>query len=1018
MCAFGQIICDGNEAKTCDGKGGFMADQTKKCGTKCSDGLGCVQCMPNTGTCASKVAKVCDPTGTQEVNIACDGLGMECQADGCKGACSPTTLGLSYRGCEFWPTVTSNSVWSDCLHQGDGGFHFGVLLGNDSTKVTAHVTITREGSKPIDLALPPGKVVQQALDWVPELKGPDWEMPFLPTGPTQSVKKAGGAYHIVSDSPIIAYQFNALEGRAGNANGCPLLPNGGGGCYSYSNDASLLIPAHALSSSYVVSGYHAWHSDHFPQNGTGKLNMGDFIAITATAETMVTVALRPNQTVLPSLGADPLPHFSAGGKMSFAMTSGMVVQLFTPGLSENETFGGTEVTASAANGGAAAPIQIISGMGCASIPEDVSPCGHVEDLVLPSEVLGKDYVVPAMVASTNANVPIAQTIRIQSISDGTALTFEPTKFNAVTLESRRGARAPERRGRCSNHVHHAVCRYAVHEWAGRHCQGVGDGREKHGRPEPSFGTSHQPIQDRLRFHRVARLRYQFRFHRGADRHRRDGGLSGHFTGEVQRGRCDRHVGDPLPAEQQRSGPRPARRQAGGHLRLRVQPLLELHVLGRLRLEAQQRGGQVRGIGPPSSCSEPPSQSATMGADARPVAAPAPRASDHASARSQPPSSGARPASARARSSATPRMAMELPCVVLLGTQIAPEDLIGVPRIREIGPERFATEFCPPSAILRTTPFLLFVDELNSAVPDVQKAFYSLILDRRLGDYELPEGSRVVAAGNRVEDRALVRPMATALANRMVHVALEPSADAWLALGERSRRAPAGAGVHSSAARSPLRAASQRRDARVPHAARVAHALRCASPPPARRSGPRSPRGRSAIERAPSSPRFRQRALEAPSLEAVAAGTGRGAARSRAHLFPRRELPGAPLLERSGRRRARRQGGDRARRGLERGRGVGGRRGAVAGSRRRRPRRRSKARCERAARRHWSMSFGSAAMPEKVDLHNDPAAAASGALDKIAAARVWLLKEKPFFGGARARSLGRAARRYARFSPVR
>src|SRR5438552_2163799 len=124
----------------------------------------------------------------------------------------------------------------------------------------------------------------------------------------------------------------------------------------------------------------------------------------------------------------------------------------------------------------------------------------------------------------------------------------------------------------------------------------------------------------------------------------------------------------------------------------------------------------------------------------------------------------------------------LPCVVLLGTQLAPEDLIGVPRIRELAPGRFATEFCPPSAILRAAPFLLFVDELNSAVPDVQKAFYSLILDRRLGDYQLPEGSRVVGAGNRIEDRALVRPMATALSNRMLHVALEPSADAWLAWG--------------------------------------------------------------------------------------------------------------------------------------------------------------------------------------------------------------------------------------------
>jgi hypothetical protein len=128
---------------------------------------------------------------------------------------------------------------------------------------------------------------------------------------------------------------------------------------------------------------------------------------------------------------------------------------------------------------------------------------------------------------------------------------------------------------------------------------------------------------------------------------------------------------------------------------------------------------------------------------------------------------------------------DLPCVTLLGTQIAPEDLIGVPRLREGPGGRFATEFCPPRAVLREEPFLLFVDELNSAVPDVQKAFYSLILDRRLGDYELPEGSRVVGAGNRAEDRALVRPMATALANRMVHVALAADAEAWLAWGARS-----------------------------------------------------------------------------------------------------------------------------------------------------------------------------------------------------------------------------------------
>jgi hypothetical protein len=128
--------------------------------------------------------------------------------------------------------------------------------------------------------------------------------------------------------------------------------------------------------------------------------------------------------------------------------------------------------------------------------------------------------------------------------------------------------------------------------------------------------------------------------------------------------------------------------------------------------------------------------------------------------------------------------LAMPCVTLLGTQLAPEDLIGVPRVSQAADnaDLYVTEFCPPRGIMRSEPFLLFIDELNSAVPDVQKAFYSLILDRRLGEYELPAESRVVGAGNRIEDRALVRPMATALANRMLHVALEPNAEVWLHWG--------------------------------------------------------------------------------------------------------------------------------------------------------------------------------------------------------------------------------------------
>jgi hypothetical protein len=98
----------------------------------------------------------------------------------------------------------------------------------------------------------------------------------------------------------------------------------------------------------------------------------------------------------------------------------------------------------------------------------------------------------------------------------------------------------------------------------------------------------------------------------------------------------------------------------------------------------------------------------------------------------------------------------------------------VPQIRD-----GRSVFCPPEAIARDEPYCLFLDELNAATPDVQKAFYSLILDRRIGTYELPAGSVVIGAGNRATDNALARPIASALVNRLTHVHLRASVTDWL-----------------------------------------------------------------------------------------------------------------------------------------------------------------------------------------------------------------------------------------------
>jgi hypothetical protein len=116
----------------------------------------------------------------------------------------------------------------------------------------------------------------------------------------------------------------------------------------------------------------------------------------------------------------------------------------------------------------------------------------------------------------------------------------------------------------------------------------------------------------------------------------------------------------------------------------------------------------------------------------------------------------------------------LPCVSLLGSQLAPEDIIGVPQIVD-----GKSVFCPPRMIARDEPYCLFLDELNACSQEVQKSFYSLIHDRRIGEYFLPKGSIVVGAGNRAQDNAIVKPMSSALVNRMFHVELVASHRDWL-----------------------------------------------------------------------------------------------------------------------------------------------------------------------------------------------------------------------------------------------
>lgn len=107
----------------------------------------------------------------------------------------------------------------------------------------------------------------------------------------------------------------------------------------------------------------------------------------------------------------------------------------------------------------------------------------------------------------------------------------------------------------------------------------------------------------------------------------------------------------------------------------------------------------------------------------------------------------------------------------------PTDLKGFPVVKGTGKTQ-AMHFVPPAILPTKGKGILFLDELPAAPPAVQAAAYQLILDKKLGEYELPPGWAIVAAGNHARNGGMHYSLAPALANRFVHIEMECSAEEW------------------------------------------------------------------------------------------------------------------------------------------------------------------------------------------------------------------------------------------------
>ncbi len=338
--------------------------------------------------------------------------------------CADAMTNRSYIGCEFWPTVTYNPVYKE--------FSFAVVVANGGAN-EAQVKVQRLGADVATATVAAGGLTTIRLPWVPELKGAEFDHTDLNAGARrkESVLSVGGAYHLTSSVPVTAWQFNPLDYQMPAAS-CPGLPAGATNCLSVSNDASLLLPTTAMTGHYRLFGRSARL-----EGGQEPLtsSQGGF-AITATAaNTVVRVQLTDQRKAEvgtgAKIGAATLvagPGVTAGmpgDTVTYTMNAGDVIELMGSwGMYEPEPHGDLSGSVLSAD----KPVQVIALnpiLTCVPTAADGNP-DHIEETVLPAEVIGKTYVVapPTGPSSPTGAVRVpGHMVRFFGNVNGTTLTY-------------------------------------------------------------------------------------------------------------------------------------------------------------------------------------------------------------------------------------------------------------------------------------------------------------------------------------------------------------------------------------------------------------------------------------------------------------------------------------------------------------------------------------------------------------------------------------------------------------------
>lgn len=299
----------------------------------------------------------------------------------------------------------------------------------DSGAETATIDVTGPAGFTATETVPAGELKAITLPWVPELKGPEFSRVNTSEGRAKaSVRVDAGAYHVKSSVPVTAWQFSPLQYSKPKADfsACATTfntPN----CFSASNDASLLIPASAMTGNYRVFGRSGVFGG---AAGMAFTSASSGVAITATeANTHVSLEFPTGcgaGTFSGSAGGCVAPGIgvmaaNGGTKAEYDLNEGDVLQLvgvFAAGDGLiHADLSGTVVNANL-------PVQVIAFNPIANIPDGATNADHIEETVLPAEVVGTKYIV-APPTSPNGGAKGGHMVRFYGNFAGTTLTYTP-----------------------------------------------------------------------------------------------------------------------------------------------------------------------------------------------------------------------------------------------------------------------------------------------------------------------------------------------------------------------------------------------------------------------------------------------------------------------------------------------------------------------------------------------------------------------------------------------------------------